>query len=73
MSGRSRFIIGASALGTLIEWYDFYIYGVLAVFFSQHFFPPGNENWRCSRASVFSGPASSCARSARWCSGTSAT
>ena len=34
-----RFIIGASALGTLIEWYDFYIYGVLAVFFSQHFFP----------------------------------
>jgi MFS family permease len=39
-----RFIIGASALGTLIEWYDFYIYGVLAVFFSQHFFPQGNES-----------------------------
>jgi MFS family permease len=38
-----RFIVGASAVGTLIEWYDFYIYGVLAVFFSQHFFPPGNE------------------------------
>jgi MFS family permease len=37
------FIIGASAVGTLIEWYDFYIYGVLAVFFSQHFFPPGND------------------------------
>ena len=29
--------------GTLIEWYDFYIYGVLAVFFSQHFFPAGND------------------------------
>ena len=41
---RLRFIIGASALGTLIEWYDFYIYGVLAVFFSQHFFPPGEGN-----------------------------
>src|SRR3954471_5769892 len=41
---RLGFIIGASALGTLIEWYDFYIYGVLAVFFSQHFFPPGDEN-----------------------------
>ena len=39
-----RFIIGASALGTLIEWYDFYIYGVLAVFFSQHFFPAGNAS-----------------------------
>ncbi len=38
------FIIGASAVGTLIEWYDFYIYGVLAVFFSQHFFPAGNAN-----------------------------
>src|SRR5690242_2295784 len=40
-----RFIIGASALGTLIEWYDFYIYGVLAVFFGQHFFPAGNPNF----------------------------
>ena len=38
------FIIGASSLGTLIEWYDFYIYGVLAVFFSQYFFPPGEQN-----------------------------
>src|SRR5713101_5203085 len=37
-------IIAASSVGTLIEWYDFYIYGVLAVFFAKHFFPPGNEN-----------------------------
>ena len=37
------FVIGASAAGTTIEWYDFYLYGVLAVFFAQHFFPPGNE------------------------------
>ncbi len=36
------FIIGASSVGTLIEWYDFYIYGVLALFFSQHFFPAGD-------------------------------
>jgi MFS family permease len=35
-------IIGASSVGTLIEWYDFYIYGVLAVFFAAHFFPKGN-------------------------------
>src|SRR5215469_15675409 len=34
------FIIGASSVGTLIEWYDFYLYGVLAVFFSTHFFSP---------------------------------
>src|SRR6188472_2230836 len=34
------FIIGASSVGTLIEWYDFYLYGVLAVFFGTHFFSP---------------------------------
>ena len=37
-------IIGASSVGTLIEWYDFYLYGTLAVFFAKYFFPPGNEN-----------------------------
>jgi MFS family permease len=37
------FVIGASALGTVIEWYDFYLYGVLAAFFSTQFFPKGNE------------------------------
>ncbi len=45
MGGRSgtqslRFIIAASSVGTLIEWYDFYLYGVLAVFFGTHFFSP---------------------------------
>jgi len=33
------FIIAASSTGTLIEWYDFYLYGVLAGFFGNHFFP----------------------------------
>ncbi len=33
------FIIAASSVGTLIEWYDFYLYGVLAGFFAGHFFP----------------------------------
>lgn len=33
------FIIAASSVGTLIEWYDFYLYGILAGFFGQHFFP----------------------------------
>src|SRR5213080_3080361 len=35
-----RWIIAASSVGTLIEWYDFYLYGVLALFFSKHFFAP---------------------------------
>ncbi len=35
-------VIAASSAGTLIEWYDFYLYGTLAVFFSTLFYPPGN-------------------------------
>jgi MFS family permease len=38
----SRIILAAS-LGTLFEWYDFYLYGTLAVFFGELFFPSGNE------------------------------
>jgi MFS family permease len=38
-----RRVIWASSLGTLFEWYDFYLYGSLAVFFGSKFFPPGNE------------------------------
>lgn len=32
-------IIGASSVGTLIEWYDFYIFGSLATIISSKFFP----------------------------------
>jgi MFS family permease len=38
-----RRVIIASALGTLFEWYDFYLYGSLAIFFGGLFFPSGNE------------------------------
>jgi len=38
-----RRVIWASSLGTLFEWYDFYLYGALAIFFGSKFFPPGNE------------------------------
>lgn len=33
------FVIGASSVGTLIEWYDFYIFGMLATIIAQQFFP----------------------------------
>lgn len=36
---RLSFITAASSGGTVIEWYDFYLYGVLAGFFGTHFFP----------------------------------
>ncbi len=35
-------IIAASSAGTMIEWYDFYLYGSLAAFFGANFFPTGN-------------------------------
>ncbi|MEK7342199.1 MAG: MFS transporter [Pseudomonadota bacterium] len=39
---RDRLVIGASALGTVFEWYDFYIYGVLAPIIGRTFFPTDN-------------------------------
>lgn len=36
-------VIAASSAGTLIEWYDFYIFGSLATIISAQFFPKGNE------------------------------
>ena len=35
-------VIGASSLGTLIEWYDFYIFGSLATVIASQFFPKTN-------------------------------
>lgn len=35
-------VVLASSAGTVIEWYDFYLYGSLAVFFSTLFYPPND-------------------------------
>jgi MFS family permease len=40
---KTRFVVAAASLGTVFEWYDFYLYGSLALFFSALFYPPGNE------------------------------
>jgi MFS family permease len=36
-------VIGASSLGTVFEWYDFYLYGLLAVIISAQFFSGVND------------------------------
>src|SRR3954451_14174259 len=36
-------IIGASAVGTMIEWYDFYIFGSLALVLASQFYPAGDQ------------------------------
>jgi MFS family permease len=38
-------VILASAVGTMIEWYDFYIFGSLAAVLSLKFYPPGNDTF----------------------------
>src|ERR1700755_466637 len=38
-------VIVASAVGTMIEWYDFYIFGSLAAILSPKFYPPGNDTF----------------------------
>ena len=45
------FVIGASSAGTIIEWYDFYLYATLAPFFAPVFFP--NDNPTASLLSAF--------------------
>jgi MFS family permease len=43
MTSEEKFVIFASSLGTVFEWYDFYLYAVLAPFFASLFFPSGND------------------------------
>ncbi len=38
-------VIGASSVGTMIEWYDFYIFGSLAPIIAPLFYPPGNDTF----------------------------
>lgn len=37
-----RKVVFAASLGTIFEWYDFYLYGSLAIFFSSLFYPSDN-------------------------------
>src|SRR2546423_4903059 len=43
MTKDEKFVIFASSLGTVFEWYDFYLYATLAPFFAALFFPSGND------------------------------
>jgi MFS family permease len=36
-------VIGAASVGTVFEWYDFYLYGSLATYITKHFFSGVNE------------------------------
>src|ERR1700735_3001134 len=38
-------VIMASSVGTMLEWYDFYIFGSLAAVLALKFYPPGNDTF----------------------------
>src|SRR5262245_31336444 len=38
-------VILAAAVGTMIEWYDFYIFGSLTAVLALKFYPPGNNTF----------------------------
>ncbi len=46
MTGDEKKVILASSLGTVFEWYDFYLYGSLAVIIGAKFFSQFEENTR---------------------------
>jgi MFS family permease len=43
LAAGSTLVVVAASLGTVFEWYDFFLYGSLAIVFGSLFFPPGNE------------------------------
>ena len=43
LTKEERLVITASSVGTVFEWYDFYLYATLAPFFAALFFPKGND------------------------------
>src|SRR5262245_16285992 len=48
-SGKAEYsiwrVIMASSVGTMIEWYDFYIFGSLTAVLALKFYPPGNDTF----------------------------
>jgi MFS family permease len=45
-TGKIWLVILASSVGTMIEWYDFYIFGSLAAFVAPLIYPPGNATFQ---------------------------
>ena len=64
-------VIAASAVGTMIEWYDFYIFGSLATVISPLFYPSGNNT--LALIAYLSTFAVGCVRSGRSSSAASVT
>ena len=73
ISSEERQVIFASSLGTVFEWYDFYLYATLAPFFAALFFPSGNDTAALLSAFATYAAGFLVRVAALWCSGASAT
>ena len=71
--GSSVRAIAAAVAGTVFEWFDFFLYGSLAVVFGRLFFPPGHETAGLLAALAVFGAGWVVRHSARWCSAALAT
>ena len=65
-------VITASSVGTMIEWYDFYIFGSLAAIISTQFFPGDNPTASFLKTLATFVWDLQFVPLARWCSGASA-
>ncbi len=66
--------IFVGSAGNLVEWFDFYAYSAFALYFAKSFFPSESQTAQLLNAAAdLRRRASSCARSAAGCSGTSPT
>jgi len=65
MTSEERLVIFASSLGTVFEWYDFYIYGTLGAFLAKYFFSNVPRMSVSSLHCLHSPQASPCGRSGR--------
>ena len=58
-----RRAVRGAAIGNTVEWFDFAIYGFLATYIADKFFPPGDETAALLNTFAISPPPSSCGRS----------
>ncbi len=73
MTQEEKRVILASSLGTIFEWYDFYLYGSLAAIIGAQFFSAFDVNTRNIFALLAFAAGFLVRRSARSCSAASAT
>lgn len=56
-------VVVTATVGATVEWYDFFVYGLLATIVGKHFFPPGDPVAQTLAAPPFKTPRTSSSNS----------